>query len=69
MVKIVILSIGKALCPNCHKVTDWYVDFYRDDDGIKLPIGVECGECSHPLTDDEFDQIVRKEGDTEDAVD
>ena len=63
--KIVIISIGKALCPNCKKVTDWFIDYYRDDDGIKLPIGVECGECHHPLTDEEFEQVVQKKGEQE----
>jgi len=60
-VKIVIISCGQALCPNCHKTTDWYVDYWRDDDGIKLPIGVECGECDHQLSDDEFELIRIKE--------
>jgi len=60
--KIVILSIGRALCPNCNKVTDWFVDYYRDDDGVKLPVGVECGMCHHQLTDEEFEEIVQKEG-------
>lgn len=55
--KIVIISVGKALCPKCNKVTDWFVDYYRDDDGVKLPMGVECGECGHNLSDEEFDLI------------
>ena len=59
--KIVIISIGKAQCPNCKKVTDWFVDYWRDDDDIKIPIGVECGECGHPLTDEEFEKIILKE--------
>jgi len=55
--KIVILSVGQGSCPICNEITDFYQDYYRDDDGIKLPYGFECGNCGSWFTDKEFENI------------
>ena len=55
--KIVILSIGKGSCPNCGEITDFFCDYYRDEDGVKLPYGVECGTCGAHFSDEEFEKI------------
>ena len=56
--KIIILSIGKGSCPNCGEITDFFQDYYRDDDGIKLPQGVECETCGANFSDEEWENII-----------
>ena len=55
--KIVILSLGIYPCPNCHRKSNFYVDYYRGEDGVKLPNGVECGGCGNHFSDEEFEAM------------
>ena len=55
--KIVILSLGIYTCPSCKERKHFFVDYYRDEKGTKLPYGVVCGKCDTNFSDEEFEQI------------
>ena len=57
--KIIILPIGYGKCPKCKVDTDFFADFYRDDDGVKWPMGVNCGNCDEWFSDEEFSKIIQ----------
>lgn len=48
--KIMILH-HHGICPACGKLACVYTDYYRDDDGIRMPNGWECGDCGANFQD------------------
>lgn len=72
--EIVILHYH-GYCPLCGKLSCIYVDFYKDEDGMKFPRGYECGSCGGYFSDftsldiecpiKEKSIIVQKEGETQ----
>ena len=56
--KIIVLH-WHGICPHCNEQSCIYADFYRTEDGIKLPNGFECGSCNTFITDEEFDKMMK----------
>jgi hypothetical protein len=56
--KIIILSIGKGNCPKCNQLSDFFCDYRRDEDGVKLPHGYICGNCDSWFDEEEIEKIL-----------
>ena len=48
--KIVMLH-HHGICPFCGELSCIYADYYRDDDGVKMQNGWECGSCGANFPD------------------
>lgn len=53
----IIVLHWHGVCPHCNKKSCIYIDFYRDENGTKLPYGFECDFCGAHITDEEFKKI------------
>jgi len=58
--KIIVLH-WHGTCPHCRQLSCIYADFYRTENGTKLPSGFECGSCQAHITDEEFEKMQRIE--------
>jgi len=56
MIKIIVLH-WHGVCPHCRKPSCIYANFDRDEDGVKMPNGFECGTCGAWISEEDFDQI------------
>jgi len=54
--KIIVLH-WHGICPHCNRQSCIYADFYRDEEGTKLPYGFECGSCGEHISDNEFERM------------
>ena len=54
--KILVLH-WHGICPHCDKESCIYTDFYRDEDGVKLPHGFRCDSCDSWISNEEFDAM------------
>lgn len=43
-----------GVCPHCERLACFYVNYIQDENGIKMPQGLECDNCKSWISDEDF---------------